>query len=654
MSRRLRVIWKLRAGGEQLPDVVVAPVRALVQRLGPQSRTSSHPHPRPACRSIAKNWSPASSRFGYRREYQVEARGEVAVRGFDRDVYPATDDHPVRIDLWGDEVDRLSRFSVADQRSTDEIDESWVFPAASWFRSDEVRERAAELVGREPWGREQWERLADGQVFERHGVVASPGCPTASISSRTCCPTTPSCCSSSPSAHATAPRSSSTRRLARSTLSATWARPVVSSPTVAAVRTDCSRTRRRARPRCSPRPSRRTRPPRRRRLRPIVGDTEGSRAGCGTSATAVPAWCSRRRGRDGGVSTTCSPVRASPRSAASAGRDRIVVAPLEARRRRAGAGLAVIASRLTGRPARPRRRRARRGADFYDALEPGDFVVHYNTASPLQEMTTPRQSAASRRLLLLEYRAVTSSTSRPTGRRRASLHRGGHSSLSEWVAATGRRPARVRVGGARIARSSSSSTAAGRDARATRSARHAGQRGDRGALPVRGDARQATIRDVKADMQLPVPWTAWCAATSGTARPGRDPAASSRAGRQAGRGAASRPRCSPISTVRRFASASRLPGARRGAVAVPDAKEQAAVVGRRRRVGRRGIATHRLLSGDVRFKDSPLVVDEEQRFGCSTRSSSSSSRPTWTCSRSRHTDPRTLEMSLTVSAISLS
>src|SRR5262249_24962619 len=35
MGRRLRVMWRLRAGGEHLPDVVVAPVRALVQRLGP-------------------------------------------------------------------------------------------------------------------------------------------------------------------------------------------------------------------------------------------------------------------------------------------------------------------------------------------------------------------------------------------------------------------------------------------------------------------------------------------------------------------------------------------------------------------------------------------------------------------------------------------
>src|SRR5579862_2509295 len=35
MGHRLRVIWRLRVGGDQLPAVVVAPVRALVQRLGP-------------------------------------------------------------------------------------------------------------------------------------------------------------------------------------------------------------------------------------------------------------------------------------------------------------------------------------------------------------------------------------------------------------------------------------------------------------------------------------------------------------------------------------------------------------------------------------------------------------------------------------------
>ena len=166
MGRRLRVIWKLRAGGEQLPDVVVAPVRALVQRLGPHVEDVEPIRVHPGAQLDRDALVNRLVAFGYRREYQVEARGEVAVRGSIVDVYPATDDHPVRIDLWGDEVDRLSRFSVADQRSTDEIDESWVFPARELVPSDEVRERAARLVGSEPWGREQWERLADGQVFD--------------------------------------------------------------------------------------------------------------------------------------------------------------------------------------------------------------------------------------------------------------------------------------------------------------------------------------------------------------------------------------------------------------------------------------------------------------------------------------------------------
>ena len=47
--------------------------------------------------------------MGYRREYQVEHRGEMAVRGSIVDVFGSTADVPVRIDLWGDEVDRLSR-----------------------------------------------------------------------------------------------------------------------------------------------------------------------------------------------------------------------------------------------------------------------------------------------------------------------------------------------------------------------------------------------------------------------------------------------------------------------------------------------------------------------------------------------------------------
>jgi transcription-repair coupling factor (superfamily II helicase) len=88
------------------------------------------------------------------------------VRGSIVDVFPSTADVPVRIDLWGDEVDRLTEYSVSDQRSTADIDEVLIFSAREVLATDEVRARAAQLVGEEPWGREQWERLAEGLVFD--------------------------------------------------------------------------------------------------------------------------------------------------------------------------------------------------------------------------------------------------------------------------------------------------------------------------------------------------------------------------------------------------------------------------------------------------------------------------------------------------------
>jgi transcription-repair coupling factor (superfamily II helicase) len=82
------------------------------------------------------------------------------------DIFPSTSDEPVRIDMWGDEVDRLTSFTVADQRSTDTLATVLVFPARELMYVDGVRERAASLVAAEPWGREQWERLAEGQIFD--------------------------------------------------------------------------------------------------------------------------------------------------------------------------------------------------------------------------------------------------------------------------------------------------------------------------------------------------------------------------------------------------------------------------------------------------------------------------------------------------------
>ncbi|HVL26735.1 MAG TPA: transcription-repair coupling factor [Acidimicrobiales bacterium] len=165
MGRRLRLMWRLRRP-DHAPRVVVAPVRALVQRLGPHVEEVEPVTVRPGDRLDPVDLVERLVAQGYRREHQVEHRGEVARRGSIVDVFPSTDDEPVRIDLWGDEVDRLTRFSVADQRSTADVECAELFPAREVLPTDEVRERAARLVGEEPWGREQWERLAEGAVFD--------------------------------------------------------------------------------------------------------------------------------------------------------------------------------------------------------------------------------------------------------------------------------------------------------------------------------------------------------------------------------------------------------------------------------------------------------------------------------------------------------
>jgi transcription-repair coupling factor (superfamily II helicase) len=165
MGRRLEVLWRMRTNG-QVPAVIVTGVRALLQQLGPDATTVEPITIRPGDVLDPEALLDRLIHFGYRREELVEHRGEVARRGAIIDVFPSTADAPVRIDLWGDEVDRLTEFTVNDQRSTADLAEARIFPARELLPSDWVRERAAALVGSEPWGREHWERLAEGTVFD--------------------------------------------------------------------------------------------------------------------------------------------------------------------------------------------------------------------------------------------------------------------------------------------------------------------------------------------------------------------------------------------------------------------------------------------------------------------------------------------------------
>ncbi len=77
---------------------------------------------------------------GYERVDQVEDRGQFAIRGGLLDVFPATEDRAVRVDLFGDEIESLQWFSTFTQRSLEEAELVEVAPAAEL--AEEHRELA--------------------------------------------------------------------------------------------------------------------------------------------------------------------------------------------------------------------------------------------------------------------------------------------------------------------------------------------------------------------------------------------------------------------------------------------------------------------------------------------------------------------------------
>ena len=70
--------------------------------------------------------------LGYDREEQIDGPGQFAVRGGIMDVYPLTEEVPIRIELWDDEVDSIRTFDVESQRSIENLQEITIYPAGDF------------------------------------------------------------------------------------------------------------------------------------------------------------------------------------------------------------------------------------------------------------------------------------------------------------------------------------------------------------------------------------------------------------------------------------------------------------------------------------------------------------------------------------------
>jgi transcription-repair coupling factor (superfamily II helicase) len=168
VGRRLEVLRRL-ADNSQLPAprIVVAPVRSVLQ---PQVKGLAEMTPiRLAVGDEADLTDLATALVGaaYTRVDLVERRGEFAVRGGIVDVFSPTEEHPVRIDFFGDTVEEIRYFSVADQRSSDiALTEMTASPCRELLLTEEVRARAATLAEQHPELIEILDKIVQGHPVD--------------------------------------------------------------------------------------------------------------------------------------------------------------------------------------------------------------------------------------------------------------------------------------------------------------------------------------------------------------------------------------------------------------------------------------------------------------------------------------------------------
>jgi transcription-repair coupling factor (superfamily II helicase) len=172
VGQRLAVLRRLAHGDPDDPaagplQVVVAPVRAVLQPivsgLGDLDPVRLRPQDEAELDDVVRRLVEA----GYDRVDLVEKRGEIAVRGGILDVFPSTEEHPLRVEFWGDQVEEIRYFKAADQRSLEvAADGLWAPPCRELPLTESVRERAKDLAGEHPALAEVLDQIADGAAVE--------------------------------------------------------------------------------------------------------------------------------------------------------------------------------------------------------------------------------------------------------------------------------------------------------------------------------------------------------------------------------------------------------------------------------------------------------------------------------------------------------
>ena len=136
-SRRIRALHRLPTTNH---GVLVVPARTLMHRLPPVSYLQGNTLLLEVGQSLdIDNWRMQLESAGYRHADNVYEHGEYAVRGAILDIFPMGATRPYRIDLFDDEIETLRTFDPETQRSIDRIERIELLPANEFPWHKEAR-----------------------------------------------------------------------------------------------------------------------------------------------------------------------------------------------------------------------------------------------------------------------------------------------------------------------------------------------------------------------------------------------------------------------------------------------------------------------------------------------------------------------------------
>lgn len=171
IARRIETLSALAVlPNSKKPRIVVVSVSAVLQKLPPKNIfLNSIKEIRIGSELSFTNFLHYAVVNGYVRVEQVMERGEYAIRGDILDIFPSSSDEPIRVDVFGDEVERIRTFDALTQRTTGDL-KKYTFQVMSEVVLDENRIKVFRSKYREEFGGtanqdEIYENISSGQKY---------------------------------------------------------------------------------------------------------------------------------------------------------------------------------------------------------------------------------------------------------------------------------------------------------------------------------------------------------------------------------------------------------------------------------------------------------------------------------------------------------